>query len=218
MSLGYRIFIYTSEVIVFAIGVFGAVRYKKLTTPLRYILLYVFIESAQNFVVAWMALQSIRTLWLSHCFSVFELCLFINVYRLWWNKEEKTILLWRFYGIYIVVWIVGVFTFEPITSMDIYSGALSQMIQIGFGSWLLLSLQQEDRMARKDDPRFWVLAGIVLYAAATFFMFGTFNEMLKLPIEIMRKIWIFNDLFVIIEHLFFLRAFVCKRETVSEAV
>ena len=219
MSLaGYRIIIYSSELFVFVIGVIGAARYKVLATPLRYLVVYIFFETVNNVAVGWMAYHRQNTVWTAHFFSVAELFLFLQMYRLWWHRKEKSILVWQLYGIYLLVWTAGIFTFEPITGPDTFSGAFSQVIQIGCGSWLLLSIQEERRTSRKNDPRFWAVSGIVWYAASTFFMFGLFNEMLKLPREIMRKIWIFNDLFVIIEHLFFLRAFLCKRDMASEAV
>ena len=62
----------------------------------------------------------------------------------------------------------------------------------------------------KEDVRFWILSGIVLYAAATFLFFGFFTEMLITDRLILRTIFRLNDVFIVIQYIFFLRAFLCK--------
>ena len=52
------------------------------------------------------------------------------------------------------VWLVGKFTFEPITAFDTYSSVISQLMQIGFGAWLLLIVVRDNEISWKNDVRF----------------------------------------------------------------
>jgi hypothetical protein len=205
-----------TQVIVCVVGIAGLYRFKVLSPPLRYLLLYIWMEVIIDIVKDVMSFHKIHTLWLSQCFSVIELLLFVSVFCLWGINKQQTTLLWWAYAVYGMVWIIGKFTFEPLTGSDVYSGAVSQLIQISFGAWILNAVFNGNTVMLKRDPRFWVLSGIVLYASATFFLFGMFNEMLKISQEFMRKIWLMNLAFIIIQHWFFLRAFLCKPEPASE--
>jgi hypothetical protein len=199
-----------AQAIVLAIGIFGVCKYHALATPLRYLLLYIGSEVIVDGTKDCMMFQRIHTLWLSQCFSLIELLLFVLVFYSWkTGKTQGVFLLWS-YVVYVIVWVVGKFTFEPFTGSDVYSGAFSQLVQIGFGSWLLITVLKEESLTWVNDQRVWVVSGIVLYATATFCLFGLFNEMLRISVETMRKIWMLNNLFIVVEHLFFLRAFLCK--------
>ncbi|HVN49482.1 MAG TPA: hypothetical protein VMU30_11775 [Bacteroidota bacterium] len=115
--------------------------------------------------------------------------------------------------LYFVIWTIGLFTFEPIYETTTYTSDISEAIQIIFGTWLLMVVLQDEKHTWKDDARLWTVSGIVLYAAATFVLFGSFNVMLKnLPAQVMINLWVINLVFIIIQHLFFLRAFFCIPE------
>jgi NADH:ubiquinone oxidoreductase subunit H len=74
----------------------------------------------------------------------------------------------------------------------------------------LLRILKETNIVLKKDIRFWVLSGIVLYAVATFFFFGYFTPMLISSRKLLKAIWFFNDAFIVMQFIFFLRAFLCK--------
>ncbi len=211
------IIIFLAQGWVCVVGIVGLRRLNTLSPPLRYLLLYILAAVVIDIAKDVMSFYKIHTLWLSQCFSIIELFLFVIVFCLWGMSKKQTALLWWAYAAYLVVWIIGKFTFEPLTASDVYSGAVSQIIQISFGSWLLMAVLKDDSVVWRRDPRFWVILGIVLYASATFFLFGLFNEMLKISLEVMRTLWLMNSLFIIVQHYFFLRAFLCKSEPAREA-
>jgi hypothetical protein len=136
--------------------------------------------------------------------------LYTQIFFYWRTSKYNGLFIWTAYIIYFIIWIVGKFTFEPFTYSDVYSGTISQIFQIGFGVWLLLAILKDNSNVWKDDPRFWIVSGIVFYTTAAFFLFGMFNVLLTLPRNIMFVIWIANMLFIVIQYVFFLRAFLCK--------
>jgi hypothetical protein len=157
-----------------------------------------------------MIYKKIHTYLVGPIFSVFELLLFSCIFYAWRTSKRNGFLIWAGFAAYLLIWIIGKFTFEAITGWDNYSEPISQLIQIGFGGWILLKISKETNIVLREDIRFWVLSGIVLYAVATFFFFGLFTPMLMSNRKLLLLIWSFNDLFIVIQYIFFLRAFLCK--------
>ena len=139
-----------------------------------------------------------------------ELLLFSIIFYSWRTSKRNGFLIWCGFFFFLFIWIIGKFTFEPITGWDKYSGSITQILQIGFGGWLLLGILKETNISWKEDVRFWVLSGIVLYAAATFLLFGLFDVLLASSLKLLRAIWPLNDAFIVMQYIFFLRAFLCK--------
>jgi hypothetical protein len=157
-----------------------------------------------------MGFYNIRNLWVNHWFSLVELFLYSSIYFLWRPNKRYGQLLWSAYSVYLIIWIIGKFTFEPFYYLDVYSGSVSQMIQIGFGGWLLYAISQESVLEWKKDYRFLIVSGIVIYAAAIIILDTSFNIMLTLPRPVMRAILLSNLVFIAIKYIFFLRGFLCK--------
>ena len=220
----FQIRIITEIVIVFmlVVGIVGLRKWKQLPTPLRILDVYILFTVAHEIVKAIMSFYNIRTLWINHWFTVIELFLFSCIYYYFvvqcfnFNSKRYGQLLWSAYLVYLIIWIIGKFTFEPFYYWDVYSGAVSQIIQIGFGGWLLYSRSQEHGLEWKKDYRFLVVSGIVLYAAAAFFLYTSFNVVLTLPRPLMREIWISNLVFLVMQYIFFLRGFLCKMPVPSK--
>jgi hypothetical protein len=201
---------YITQAFVACVGFFGLVRYKSLIKPLRYLVWYIgwtiFIDGIKDVMIY----EKIRTLWIDHWFSVGELLLYVLVLNFWRINKRYGFLLWCSFTVYLLVWLVGKFSFEPFEFSDTYSGSISQIIQIAFGIPLLIKIIVDEYIDWKNNPRFWALSGIVFYAAAAFILFSSVNILLALPISIMRVIWHANRVFIIIQHILFLRGFLCK--------
>jgi hypothetical protein len=203
----------------FAVGIVGVRKWKQLPISLRILDLYILFTVAFEIVMDIMVHYNIRTIWAHHWFGVIELFFLSSIYYYWRPNKQFGQLLWSAYPVYLIIWIIGKFTFEPFYYLDVYSGAVSQVIQIGFGGWLLYVISQESGFEWKKDYRFLVVSGIVLYAAASFFIYTSFNVMLTLPRPIMRMIWMLDLIFVVLQYIFFLRGFLCKTvPTVQAAV
>lgn len=202
--------IYSTQIFVLFVGIVGGLRYKTLARPLRFLEFYIISSIIIDCIVDVMVYYSIRTLWLSQCFSVLELSLFAIVFYIWRTNYRQGTFIWLSYILYLAIWIVGKFSFEPFSVSDVYSGSISQLIQINMGIWLLLSIQREDDWDWKNDPRIWMISGIVFYATATFLLFGLFEVLLASSHKLLRALWPFNDAFIVIQYIFFLRAFLCK--------
>jgi hypothetical protein len=218
IRLSFNIAMYLTQAFVCFVGIVGMRKYKQLGTASRVLELYILLSVGIDIVKDVMMVYNVHTLWVSQCFSVVELLLFAAVLHYWRTSKLFDTCLFGAVAIYLIVWVVGKFTFEPFTLSDVYSGSVSQIIQIGFGGWLLLEVLRDNSIVWKDDVRFWVVSGIVFYAAAAFFLFGMFNVMLTLPRQTMLLVWIANLVFLNFQYSFFLRAFFCKPASVSQVI
>ena len=199
-------------VIVFklAVGLVGVRKWKQLTKPLRLLDVCILFGIAISSVEVVTGFYSIRNLWVIHLNRVVELFFYSCIYFLLRPSKRYGQLLWSAYFVYLIIWIIGKFTFESFYYLDVYSGAISQIVQMGLGGWLLYSISREHDLEWNKDYRFLVVSGIVLYAAAMFFLVISFNIMLTLPRPLMRAIWMSNSVFQAIQYTFFLRGFLCK--------
>ena len=201
---------YSTQAIISIVGFIGFRKYKLFDKSLRILEWYIISSIIIDFVDDVMIYKRIHTLWLNQCFDVIELLLFSRIFYFWRTSKRNGFLIWAGFVAYLLVWIIGKFTFEPITGWDNYSEPIAQLIQIGFGGWILLRILKETDIVLKKDIRFWVLSGIVLYAVATFFFFGLFTPMLISNRKLLRAIWPLNDAFIVMQYFFFLRAFLYK--------
>jgi hypothetical protein len=206
---------YAAQVFVCAVGLIGLKRYRKLAFPLQILEWYIIYSILEDFVVDILIYKKIHTYILGQCYAIVELLLFSMIFYSWRTSRRSGFLIWLGFLIYLFIWIVGKFTFEPITGWDNYSEPVTQLIQICFGGWLLLGILKESNIVLKEDVRFWVLSGIVLYAVATFFFFGLFTPMLITDQKLLLAIWPLNDAFLVMQYVFFLRAFLCKPTRIS---
>ncbi len=201
---------YATQAFVCVIGFIGFKKYKQLILPLKILEWYIISSIITDFLLDIMIYKIVHTYLIGQCFAVIELLFFSCIFYLWRTSKRNGFLVWAGFVAYLLIWIIGKFTFEPITGWDNYSEPIAQLIQIGFGGWILLRIVKETNIVLKKDIRFWVLSGIVLYATATFFLFGFFTPMLISNRKLLKAIWPFNDLFIVIQYFFFLRAFLCK--------
>ena len=201
---------YTMQVFVCIVGIVGIKRYRQFIFPLRILEWYIICSLIVDIVMDVMIYKNIHTYIIGQSFAVIELLLFSYVLYFWRTSKRNGFLIWAGFVAYLLIWIIGKFTFEPITGWDNYSEPIAQVIQIGFGGWILLGIIKETNVVLKKDIRFLVLSGIVLYAAATFFFFGFFTPMLVSNRKLLRAIWPLNDVFIVMQYIFFLRAFLCK--------
>ena len=212
----FGIILYGVQIFVCFVGIVGLRKWKQLSKPFRLFEVYILFSIAIEVVESVMANYNIRNLWVFHCSDFVELFLYSCLYVLWYPGKRYRRLLQAACGMYVSVWIIGKFSFEPFYFMDIYSGAISQIIQIGFGGRLLYSISQEQEFDWKKDPRFIVISGIVLYASASFLLHITFNVLLTLPRQTMRIIWLLNVLFVMLQYIIFLKGFLCNTNLVKD--
>jgi hypothetical protein len=114
-------------------------------------------------------------------------------------------------GMFIIVWVLSKFFFEPFTHIDGWTATLSKILQIVFSIILLVDVVKGSDIVWTNDPRIWAATGIIIYSAGSLFMFALFNKMLQVSPDRLKLAWSLNWVLMIISNLLFARAFLCKK-------
>jgi hypothetical protein len=188
----------------------GGFRYKSLSLPLR-ILEWLVLMSVVDTAGTWiLILLHIPTTWLSHCYTLLELVLISMMYLSWIKLQvRKKMLLWSLAG-FTLLWIISKLSIEPLIYSDDLTATISKVIQIAFSTYVLIEVIHESDILWTNDPRMWVAASIILYAAGTIFWYALFQKMLQISPELLRQSYSLNWTLMIVSNLLFVRGFLCK--------
>jgi hypothetical protein len=192
-------------------AIVGGFRYRNLPHPLKF-LEWLIILSILEFGLQWtLASFNIRNLWVSHFFTLIEITFVVLIYSSWIELRQNRSILSICFSAFVVLWIVSKFTFEPLSHVDGWTDPISKILQIIFSIFILIDIVKESEVDWTSDSRFWIVAGIIIYAAGSIFMSALFNKMLEISRENLLKVWHMNWILMSISNLLFARGFLCKR-------
>ncbi len=157
-----------------------------------------------------MTLYHIRNLWVSQIFTLIEYVLILSTCYLWKSKKADKRILMIGMIVFIVLWIVSKFTFEPLYRDDTYTSAVSKIIQIIVAALVLFDVLQDTDVELKTDARLWVSSGVIIYSSGTLFLFALFNMMLETSSELIRTLWPINWILSIVFTLLLARGVWCR--------
>jgi hypothetical protein len=189
----------------------GGFRYKSLPRPLRPLVWLISISVVDS-LGKWVLISyNIRTLWLSHYFTLLELILISLMYAAWTKQDNRKKTLYWCIGAFFLFWIVGKFSFEPFSYPDDLTATISKVLQILFSLFILIDVNRESNIEWSNDPRMWIAAGIILYAAGTLLWYAFFEKMLQESPERLRQSYFLNWILLISSNLFYIRGFLCRK-------
>jgi hypothetical protein len=194
-----------------ATAIVGGFRYKSLPRPLRILEWMIVLGVIDEGLQYTLALSGIRTLWMSHFFTLIEFICVVSIYSYWINYDRKKMFLFLCLAVFSLLWSASKFTFEPISYSDDWTSTLSKVLQIAFSAYLLIEILKESDLRWANDPRLWVVAGVLIYAAGTLFWFALFNKMLEISPDLLRKSYSLNWFLMITSNVFFLIGFLCRK-------
>jgi len=189
----------------------GGLRYRTLQRPLRileWLIIFTILEVGLQWALSYFG---IHNLWTSHFFTLIEMVFAILMFSSWMKNRRNRMMLSLCLFMFIIFWIVSKFTFEPLSLVDGWTAAISKILQITFSTFLLVEVVKESDMNWTDDPRLWIIAGIIIYSAGSIFIFALFNKMLQISPDRLKIIWFLNWTLIIISNLLYTRGFLCKR-------
>ena len=188
----------------------GGFRYRNLSRSLRILeWLFVFNVVEVTIQIA-LAVSHIHNLWTGHFYTFFEFIFIVLIFLNWMKPLLYRWMLWFCCSAFALFWIISKFTFEPISAFGGWTATISRILQIIFSIIILVTIVKENDIVWTKDPRFWVAASIIFYAAGSIFMFALFNNMLDISPQRLKSLWPMNSILMIISNLLYIRAFLCK--------
>jgi hypothetical protein len=189
----------------------GGFRYRNLPRPVR-ILEWLMIVSVIDSGLKWLLISfHVHTLWTSHFYTLIELICIVSMYSLWMEQHGKKMILKLCLFVFIFLWIVSKFSFEPLSIADDGTAAVSKVFQIVFSAYLLLLIVKENTLVWTNDPRFWIVTSTIIYAAGSLFWYALFNKMLEISPDLLKQSYSLNWILLIVSNLLYVRGFLCKK-------
>ena len=189
----------------------GGFRYRYLLPPLRLLVILIVFSSLEMFAQWILATRHIRNLWLSHFYTLMEFSILSGMYLFWIPQLKYRRMLIVCYLVFLLIWITGKWTFETLAQDDGWTNSLSKIIQIGFGILVLHTVAQDHTDSWFSDSRFWVTAGIVIYASGSLFLEALFSRLLNASPELLRSVWALNWILLSIMNVLYVRGLLCRR-------
>ena len=209
MKLPFLFSIYL--IVQFGVAFVGGFRYRSLPHSLRILEWLMIVGVVDACVQLFLASFHIHNLWTTHIYTFIEFIFVVIMYLSWMKQHRSRLVLLLCLAGFAILWIVSKFSFEPFSFTDDGTATISKIIQIIFSIYLLVDIVKESDLIWTDDPRLWVVVGIIIYAAGSLFWFAFYNKMLQASPERLIEIYSLNWILMIISNLFYLRAFLCKK-------
>lgn len=195
----------------------GVVRYRRLSTPIRYlvgVLVFWFVMTVAEQAVP--LIFRIHSLWLSHITTLVELAFFVRMFFYWRTGKRFGIALISSFIAFTIVWSIAKFTFEPLEQGDDITVSISSIIILFFSIVLLIHMFKNELFNWKIDARFWVAAGFLSYSAGAFLFFSSYSYMLNSSVDMLKLLFNINWIMITLVNLIFMRALFCTSDVSTE--
>ena len=189
----------------------GGFRYRNLLRPLRILEWLIIIGILNEGIQRIVASFHYYNLWTSHFYTLIEIVFVVFMYSSWMKNHQKRLMLSFCLSVFVVFWIISKFTFEPLSLADSWTASISKILQIIFSVLLLMDVVRESDIVWTDDPRLWVVAGIIIYSAGSLFFYALYNMMLQASRDRLILVYSMNWILMIVSNLLFIRGFLCKK-------
>lgn len=205
-------YLYCIDIFVNVITVLvGGFRYKSLPRSLRFLEWFILAAVVNTIIMLTLGFYHIHNLWTMHFFTLIELTFVVAIYLSWMQRRRhKLVLLCCLVGFW-VLWVISKFSFEPLSLADSWTSLISKVLQIAFSTYLLIDIVKESEIVWTNDPRLWIVTGILIYASGSLFLFALFNKMLEISPDHLKMVWSLNWILTIVSNLLFIRGFLCKQ-------
>ena len=212
----YPVLYYFYLAINMGVGIIAIFRFQKMIKPLKVVcglLIYWAFAELAEFITA---SNDIHNEWIVQINNLVEVIAFVAIYYIWKTSERNGKLLISSVGLFVILWIIAKFTFEPIYAPDEITWSLSRLIEMSFGVYFFLNiLREENDIPWFNNPKLLVTSSFVIYSAGAFFLFSLFVPLLKYSVPLLKMIYHINWAISIIASACYVRAFYCDASMAS---
>ncbi len=187
----------------------GLVRVRALDREFRVLFTLFFINAINVGLQFYMAARAINNLWLDHFYVLSEFVLMTWVLSCWsslpWRKALRTMIV-----VFVVFWLFAQFFLEPLDGSANFTSPVSNVLFTVFSIGLLHKISGDTSRSVLHDPRFWILAGLLILSSGGL-MFTALRSMVdKLSLEGLLVIYNVHWGTAIVSSLLYTWGFLCK--------
>ena len=185
----------------------GLIGYRKLSEPLKAILLYLCFVLPINICGIVLASHRINNLPLLHFYTMFEFVAVMWYYKLAFKTKLSDKWTTALMIIFPVLCVVNFTFFQPLTTFNTYTRPPEAFIIIIFSGIYLATQSNYDKKEQLNNSGRWVASGFLIYFVSSLFEFIFANIVSQIPDrQIKHLIWNIHAGFVIVMYICFFLA------------
>jgi hypothetical protein len=193
------------------VAVWALLKWKTVQGAQRFLIL-LFVEIALSSVVCTVLGWSGRNnLWVIHIATLCDFIIEIGMFILWKKRKYEKRVLFIVGCLFVIVWLISKWTFEPMDKFDSYTSVISSVAELIIAITILFDVLRDAIPSLRMDPRVWVASGIIIYTAGALFILALFNEMLNISPDLIKKVWPLNWLLSFIGIILMARSLTCQK-------
>lgn len=203
MAFWAREFIIYSSYVVLLPLLVAVIRYRRLTSALKMIGVYVLLGTFVQAIAAIMSANKQNNLPVLHVYTILEFTCFVWFYRLLREKFiQNRVFLALVIGFPILA-ILNALFLQTIYEFNTYARSLEGILLIILAlRWYYRALEELKIQRLQDDAVFWVNTAVLLYFSGSALLFGFSNYTLPFQKSLKVYIWAFHALFSTLLYLF----------------
>jgi hypothetical protein len=175
----------------------------------RFLIVFLTMISMVEITESWMALYNIHNLWLINVSSFGECLALLGLFYSWKTKIKDKRLIAVIAILFVIIWCLSKFTFEPFDQIGSFTSGIAKLIEIAFAIWILFDVLKDPKASPKIEPRIWAASAVIIYAAGSLLLFALFYTMLRESHQLFKTVWPINWLLMDISFLLYARAIWC---------
>lgn len=185
----------------------GLSRVRSLDPPTRLFLLFIAINAVTEVVNFTFTRLGITNLWFVHLYDLVAYTLLFHVFARFSQHRMLAALVRVLTIVYVLVWCIGKFTFEPFSAPDQYLFTGVGIVFVLLGLVFLFRLVVGEERPPWADPRFWIVGGTFLYFIGNLILFSVLRHFVTLGKEEALEIWSIHWYLNVVVNLVYGRGF-----------
>lgn len=184
-------------------------RNRSLTAELRLLLIMFSIGALNSTVEFILAFMGFHNLFLAHIFLLIEFFFFVRVFSLWFGQSSRVVLN-AVLVLFLLFWVISHLTVETFTESAHYTSLVSKILLFGIALVFLHRISSDAEQSILSDSRFWILAGVLIYASGGL-LFASLRPVIdRLPLDGLTAAYSVHWLIDTITNAVYTVAFLCR--------
>lgn len=200
----------------FAVPTLLGFRARRLSLPLRLIVIYSAAALAEGLVMWLLSEQNRPSLWLIHVFGPFEATILLYAMSQWQLRELPRLTIVMCIPAFLLLWGGLTLTTESLEKFPQYVKTVESILLVAVSAYTLVSRSRSlvEPLAQQDW--FWVCVGVMIY----FSMLAVLNPVANLLLELdsmvlLMAVFEVNAALIIVHNLLFAWAIRCQQQRVN---
>lgn len=199
-----------------ALPVATAWRARKLSLPLRLIVIYSAVALVEGLIMSYLSSRNEVNLWLIHIFAPFEAAILLYALSRWQARELARIAVVLCIPVFLLLWGGLTIARESLEQFPQYVKTVEAILLVAVAAYTLVSRSRTLIHPISQQDWFWVCIGIMIY----FSMLAVLNPVANLLLEhdsmvLLMAVFEVNAALIILHNLFFAWAIRCQQQQLN---